>query len=125
MAHYAYLDEHNIVTQVIVGRDENDPLPDGVNSWEEYYGAKRCSYNTSGGEHLYGGTPFRKNFPGIGWVYSEELDGFYPPQPHPSWALNEDTCLWEAPIPYPGDENNFYNWDETTLSWVFMYTAGV
>ena len=122
MAHYAYLDENNVVTQVIVGRDEDD-LVDGVTDWEEYYGAKRCSYRTSGGQHPEGGNKaFRKNYPGIGWIYSEELDAFHPPQPYPSWILNPQTCLWEAPEPYPGDQQRFYDWDEPTLSWILTHT---
>ena len=124
MAHYAYLDENNVVTQIIVGRDEGEVV-DGISDWEEYYGAKRCSYNTHAGEHPDGGNKaFRKNYPGIGWIYSEELDGFHPPQPFPSWTLNPQTCLWDAPTPYPGDENNFYAWDEQSLSWVFVTSMG-
>ena len=115
MAHYAYLDENNIVTQVIVGRDEDDLVP-GVTDWEEYYGAKRCSFNTYGGEHRYGGTPFRKNYPGIGFSYDEDRDAFIPPQPFPSWTLNEDTCLWEAPVPYPED-GKMYQWSEEAGNW--------
>ena len=115
MAHYAYLDEKNIVTQVIVGRDEDDLVP-GVTDWEEYYGAKRCSFNTYGGEHRYGGTPFRKNYPGIGFSYDEDRDAFIPPQPFPSWALNEDSCLWEAPVPYPED-GKMYQWSEEAGNW--------
>ena len=115
MAHYAYLDENNIVTQVIVGRDEDD-LVEGVTSWEEYYGAKQCSYNTYGGKHLYGGTPFRKNYPGIGFKYDEERDAFIPPQPYASWTLNEDTCLWEAPVAMP-DDGKLYQWNEEAGAW--------
>lgn len=114
MAHYAYLDENNIVTQVIVGREEDD-LVEGVTDWEEYYGAKRCSYNTYGGEHRYGGTPFRKNYPGIGYSYDAERDAFIPPQPYASWTLNEQTCLWEPPIPCPDD--GIYTWNEDSQSW--------
>lgn len=114
MAHYAYLDENNIVTHVIVGRDEDD-LVEGVSDWEEYYGAKRCSYNTYGGEHHYGGTPFRKNYPGIGFKYDEERDAFIAPQPYASWTLDEQTCLWEPPIPYPDD--GIYTWNEDSQSW--------
>ena len=115
MAHYAYLDENNIVTQVIVGRDEDD-LVEGVTSWEEYYGAKQCSYNTYGGKHLHGGTPFRKNYPGIGYSYDPERDAFIPPQPFASWTLNEETCLWEAPIAMP-DDGKLYQWNEEAGAW--------
>ena len=117
MAHYAFLDENNIVTEVIVGKDE------GEVDWEQHYGAfrsqscKRTSYNTSGGVHRLGGTPFRKNYAGIGYTYDSERDAFIPPTPYASWLLNEDSCLWNAPVPYP-DDGNLYTWDEATLSWV-------
>lgn len=116
MAHYAYLDEDGIVTQVIVGKDEGE---DGVD-WEQYYGAVRTSYNTHGGQHATGGTPFRGNFAGIGFTFDPDLgpDGaFIPPPPYPSWVLDPDTALWDAPVPYPNDGNP-YRWDEDTLSWV-------
>ena len=116
MAHYAYVDGRNIVTQVVVGKNEDEPLPEGVSSWEEYYGAIRCSYNTYGGVHLDGGTLFRKNYPGIGFSYDADRDAFIPPQPYTSWVLNEDTCLWEAPVPYPED-GNMYAWDEEAGEW--------
>lgn len=116
MAHYAYLDENNIVTQVIVGRDENDLAP-GITSWEEYYGAKRCSYNTRGGEHPDGSdAAFRKNYPGVGWSYDADRDAFIPPQPYASWTLNEDSCLWEAPVVMP-DDGKLYAWDEEAGEW--------
>lgn len=83
MAHYAFLDEENIVTQVIVGKDENEPDNDGnIVDWEQYYGdfvgqvCKRTSYNTVANKHLLGGTPFRGNYGQIGWYYDSELDGF-------------------------------------------------
>lgn len=119
MAHYAFLDANNIVTEVIVGKHEGE---DGVD-WEQHYGkfrgqvCKRTSYNTSAGLHVNGGSPFRKNYAGNGYTYDETLDAFIPPQPFPSWTLNTDTCLWEPPTPYPsGDE--LYRWDEPTLSWI-------
>jgi hypothetical protein len=127
MGHYAYLDENNIVTQVIVGRDEND-LVDGVSDWEAYYGAKRCSYNTYGGAHRHGGTPFRKNYPAVGFKYDSERDAFIPPPPYASWVLNEETCLWEAPVPCPEEDNGLggnkgsYVWQENTLEWVFVFS---
>jgi hypothetical protein len=117
MAHYAYVDTRNIVTQVIVGKDENDPLPGGHNSWESYYGAIRCSYNTYGGVHIKGGTPFRKNYPGIGYTWDGVRDAFIPPKPYASWVLNEESCLWEAPTPMPEDGQDYY-WNEETISWV-------
>ena len=119
MAHYAFLDENNIVVEVITGKDEG---VDGVN-WEEYYGnfrgkvCKRTSYNTLGGVHSLGGTPYRKNYAGIGYTYDEIRDAFIPSKPYPSWLLNESTCLWESPVPYP-DDGNFYEWNEEAQSWI-------
>jgi hypothetical protein len=119
MAHYAFLDENNIVTEVIVGIDEGEQDTD----WEQHYGSfrgqtcKRTSYNTSGGVHSGGGTPFRKNYAGIGFAYDAARDAFIPPQPYPSWVLNDDTCLWDAPVPYPEDGER-YTWDEDQQQWV-------
>jgi len=119
MAHYAFLNKKNIVTEVIVGKDENE----GDYDWEVYYGSKRgqvckrTSYNTRGGEHILGGTPFRKNYAGLGYFYDEERDAFIPPKPFDSWVLNEDTCLWEAPVEMP-DDGEMYTWDEETTDWV-------
>ena len=78
---------------------------------------KRTSYNTRGGEHVNGGTPFRKNYAGIGYTYDEARDAFIPPKPFDSWLLDEDTCLWESPVPYPTD-GEMYTWDEETTNWV-------
>ena len=116
MAHYAYIDSRNIVTQVVAGKNEDEPLPEGVASWEEYYGAIRCSYNTHGGVHSGGGTPFRKNYPGIGYTWDPVRDAFIPPKPYDSWVLNEESCLWEVPVPYPEDEQDYF-WNEDTQSW--------
>ena len=77
---------------------------------------KQTSYNTHGGVHDNGGTPLRKNHAGIGYTYDEDRDAFIPKKPFNSWILNEDTCLWESPIPYPQD-NNRYNWNEQNQSW--------
>ena len=119
MAHYAYLNDNSIVTQVIVGKDEGQ---DGVD-WEAYYGAVRCSYNTHGGQHANGGAPWRFNYPGPGWTYSDASEwssqggAFIPPQPFPSWVLNPDTALWDAPAPRPSGDG-LWLWDEDTISWV-------
>jgi len=116
MAHYAFLDENNIVTEVIVGKEESNF------NWEQQYGmfrgqlCKRTSFNTIGGVHKLGGTPFRKNYAGIGYTYDETRDAFIAPKPFNSWILNEDTCLWNAPVAYPQDDNK-YKWNEQTLSW--------
>lgn len=119
MAHYAFLDENYIVTEVIVGKDESNY------DWEAHYGqfrgqlCKRTSYNTHGGVHNSGGTPYRKNYAGIGYSYDPQRDAFIPPKPFNSWVLNETTCLWDAPTPMPTD-GQMYRWDEDTTSWVVM-----
>jgi hypothetical protein len=77
---------------------------------------KQTSYNTHGGVHSSGGTPFRKNHAGIGFTYDETRDAFIEKKPFNSWILNEDTCLWDAPVAYPEDENK-YTWNESTLTW--------
>ena len=124
MAHYAYLDENNLVTAVIVGPEEGTE-PEGVTSWEDYFTAKgkgravRTSYNSLGGVHSQGGTPFRYNYAGIGFTYDPERDAFVPPKPFESWVLNEETCLWEAPLPYP-DDGGSYSWNEDLFAWEFV-----
>ena len=77
---------------------------------------KQTSYNTGGGVHKLGGTPFRKNHAGIGYNYDASKDAFIPPQPFDSWTLNEDTCIWDPPVAYP-DDDKFYTWNEGTTSW--------
>ena len=77
----------------------------------------RTSYNTAKNTHKLGGTPFRKNFAGIGFTYDETRDAFIPPQNYPSWTINEDTCIWEAPVAYPAD-GKVYEWNELDKSWV-------
>jgi hypothetical protein len=119
VAHYAYLDENSIVAQVIVGKDEGE----GGVDWEAYYGAKRTSYNTHGGVHSGDGAPFRYNYAGIGYTFSDAPEwsaqggAFIPPQPFPSWVLNPATALWDAPVPMP-DDGGLWVWDETTQSWI-------
>ena len=119
MAHYAELNHENIVIRVIPGWDETVKsgmeqvyLLETGNIW------KRTSYNTSGGQHPEG-KPFRKNYAGIGYTYDEQRDAFIPPQPFPSWVLNENTCLWDAPTPMP-DDGHLYNWDESTTGWIAL-----
>ena len=118
MAHYAFLNMQNIVTEVIVGKDETD----GPTNSEMHYGnfreqvCKRTSYNTRGGVHTNGGTPFRKNYAGIGYTYDESRDAFIPPKPFDSWVLDEQSCLWEAPVSMP-DDGEQYEWNEETTSW--------
>jgi hypothetical protein len=110
MSHFAKV-ENGIVTQVIVA--EQDVIDSGLfgTGWVQ------TSYNTAGGVHKNGGTPLRKNYAGIGFTYDSGRDAFIPPQPFTSWGLNESTCLWEAPTPYPTDDKR-YTWDEATTSWV-------
>ena len=118
MAHYAFLNMQNIVTEVIVGKDETD----GPTNWEMHYGnireqvCKRTSYNTRGGVHSEGGTPFRKNYAGIGYTYDFARDAFIPPKPFDSWTLDENSCLWEAPVAMP-DDGQQYSWNEEMGTW--------
>ena len=99
MAHYAFLDMANVVTEVIVGKDEGDTNT----NWELQYQdvrkqvCKRTSYNTNGGVHSGGGTPYRKNYAGIGYTYDYARNAFIPPKPNAEFILNETTCLWDAP----------------------------
>ena len=124
MAHYAFLNDNNIVTEVITGIDEDakDDLPSEFSSWEEFYAdfrgqtCKRTSYNTSGNAHSDSGTPFRGNYAGIGYTYDETNDVFYAPKPYDSWVLDETKWIWKAPVDYPSDGKE-YNWNEETTSW--------
>ena len=111
MSHFAKVVD-GIVTQVIVAEpDFFDTFVDSSpGEWVQ------TSYNTHGGQHPED-RPLRKNYAGIGYTYDRERDAFIPPQPFASWALNEDTCLWDAPMPYP-DDGKAYKWDEETTSWV-------
>jgi len=119
MAHFAKLDENNVVLEVNVVNN-NDLLQDGVESeakgiqflvdWSGgYTNWKQTSYNGN----------IRKNYAGIGYTYDAQRDAFIPPQPFPSWGLNESTCLWDAPTPMPNDGQRYY-WDEPTTSWVMI-----
>ena len=111
MSYFAKV-ENGIVTQVIV--IEQDVLNTG--HWGDPASWVQTSCDTYGGQHPEG-RPLRKNYAGIGFTYDEQRDAFIPPKPYPSWLLNEETCLWEAPIPYPTDDK-LYSWDESTTSWV-------
>jgi hypothetical protein len=112
MAHFAKVLDGK-VTQVIVAEQEFfDYFVDtSPGEWIQ------TSYNTRGGVHQQGGTPLRKNYAGIGYTYDSEKDAFIPPKPYDSWSLNEESCLWEAPVAYPTD-GKIYRWDEPTTSWV-------
>jgi len=122
MSHFAKLDEHGIVTFVIKGRQESD---DKEAEFTEQTGEvwRQTSYNTSGGVHYTDGEPsedqskaLRFNYAGIGFTYDENRDAFIPPQPFESWVLDEDTCLWVAPIAYPAEGDHV--WDEEAGDWV-------
>ena len=122
MAHYAFLNADGVVTEVITGINETE-LIEGLLP-ETWYGnfrgqvCKRTSYNTSGGVHNGGGTPFRKNYAGIGYTYDTARDAFIAPKPYASWVLDEATCWWGAPVARPATGE--WRWDETTLSWVAL-----
>ena len=120
MAHFAHIDENNIVTKVIVIEQEIIDTQDGT--WVQ------TSYNTYGGKHYDPDTgleddkpPLRKNYAGIGYTYDSDRDAFYAPQPYSSWTLNDDTCQWEAPVAYPTDDK-LYKWDEDNQQWI-VWTA--
>lgn len=123
MAHYALLDENNVVTQVITGVDEDVTQIDtdgtvvggSTEAWEAFYASqphhagltcKRTSYNGN----------FRKNYAGIGYTYDADRDAFIAPKPYASWVLDEDTCRWGAPVPYPTD-GAMYSWNEDEQAW--------
>ena len=120
MAHFARI-KNGIVDFVTVGRDDDENREDELahDGWTY----KRTSYNTRGGVHANGGTPFRKNYAGIGYSYDSERDAFIPQKPYASWVLNEDSCLWDAPVAMPedagtGEPPKRYSWDEDTVNWV-------
>jgi hypothetical protein len=112
MAHFAKVVD-GVVTQVIVAEPEffQTFVDSSPGEWIQ------TSYNTYGGEHKLGGTPLRKNYAGIGFTYDRVKDAFIPPKPFASWLLNEDTCLWNAPVAMP-DDGTIYDWDEATVNWV-------
>jgi hypothetical protein len=121
MAHFAKLGTGNIIERVeVVSNDIAQTEQDGIeflqNLYQDRSAWKQTSYNTIGGEHLTGGTPFRKNYAGIGFKYDQTKDAFIPPKPFVSWILNEDSCLWEAPVTYP-DDGERYTWNEATTTW--------
>ena len=136
MAHYAQLDDNSTVLTVVVIADSDTLDGDGNESevvgiafckslWGSDTNWKKTSYNTRENVHLAGGTPFRKNYAGIGFVYDSGRDAFYSPKPYPSYTLNETTCVWEAPTPNPAGDNpaegaQKYGWDESSLSWVVI-----
>ena len=119
MAHFAEIDESNTVLRVLV-------VPDAQEGRGQEYLAddlglggtwKKTSYNTQGGVHVNGGTPYRKNYAGVGYTFDAERDAFIAPKPYASWVLDEATCNWEAPTPMPTTEGKFYRWSEADLAW--------
>ena len=125
MAHYAFIKD-NLVTEVIVGKDETETAPEGFSDWEAYYltkrpdqdSCKRTSYNTISNTHRENGTAFRGNYAAIGYTYDEVNDVFYPPSPYNSWSLDSN-WVWQPPVAYP-DDGQGYTWDEDTVSWVLI-----
>lgn len=124
MAHYVTLDIYNRVTDIFVGKDENE----GDLDWEQHYSeitgkvVKRTSYNTRANVHVTGGIPYRKNYAARGYTYDYIRDAFIPPKPYPSWVLDEDTCHWIPPVPIPEDITK-YVWNEATTSFVLIENA--
>lgn len=119
MAHFAKV-ENGIVSQVIVAEQDfiNSGAVGDPSSWVQ------TSYNTHAGVHRNGGTPLRKNYAGIGFVYDAGRDAFYAPSPYPSWTLNEETCIWAAPVAQPEavmptetTTGTYYEWDESIINW--------
>lgn len=120
MAHFAKLDENNVVLEVNVvhnnelldenGQESEQKGIDFLINWSGgYTGWKQTSYNST----------FRKNYAGIGYIYDPQRDAFIPPKPFNSWTLNETTCLWDPPVPFPNDGNSYY-WDEVTQTWIIQ-----
>ena len=126
MAHFAKLNENNIVVFVTAGRNEDDGLEDELSARTgDVY--KQTSYNTYAGVHILGGTPFRKNYASLGYFYDLQRDAFIPPKPYASWVLNETTCLWNAPVAMPSDVGTseapkMYTWNEETIGWDLITT---
>lgn len=118
MAHFAEIDGNGVVLRVLVV--DNAQENDGQNFLANTLGLGgtwvKTSYNTIGGVHTAGGTPLRKNYAGVGYTYDSVRDAFIPPKPYASWTLNEDSCLWEAPVAMPTD-GALYTWNEETTSW--------
>jgi len=118
MAHFAKVDQGKVINVIVAEPEFFDTFVDSSpGEWIQ------TSYNTRGGIHYGqdgqpdGGVALRKNYAGIGFSYDQGRDAFIPPQPYASWTLNEDTCLWDSPVPRP-DDGNLYTWDESTTSWI-------
>ena len=118
MAHYALLNYQNIVTQVVTGKNEDETDYNMELVYQDMFKqvCKRTSYNTQGGVHSGGLTPFRKNYAGVGYTYDKTRDAFIPPKPFASWTIDENSCLWNAPVTYPNDGER-YEWNEEITNW--------
>ena len=128
MAHFVKLGKGNIVLQgIVVHNDVATSEQAGIDFINNLYGTrdvwKQTSYNTRGGKHRLDGTPFRKNYAGIGWRYDQTRDAFIQPKPHDSWIFNEETCLYDPPVEMPEltteekDNGKFYRWNEQMVNW--------
>ena len=126
MTHFAEIDALQRVIKVVVvdnadtqDKDGNEVESIGAEYLNDAFGGTwlKTSYNTLDNTHTLGGTPFRKNYAGIGHTYDATRDAFISPQPYPSWTLDEDICIWEAPVARP-DDGKAYSWDEDTTNWV-------
>jgi len=117
MAHWAEIDDDNIVTRVVVTSNNE---PDEGKSFVNSLGGRwlKTSYNTMNNQHVLGGIPLRGNFASIGYSYDENLDAFIPPKSFDSWIFSEETISWYAPIPEPEDDTKKYFWDEESVSWI-------
>jgi hypothetical protein len=119
MAHFAEIDENNIVTRVLVVDNDQEDRGQEFLATDLGLGGTwiKTSYNTIAGAHSNGGTPLRKNYAGIGYTYDSVRDAFYAPKPFASWTLDEETCTWNSPTPMPVEEGKFFTWNEETTSW--------
>jgi hypothetical protein len=120
MAHFAEIDNAGVVLRVLVVPNEEEDRGQAYLADDLGLGGiwKRTSYNTRANVHLEGGTPYRKNFAGIGYTYDSEMDAFIPPKLFPSWLFDEETCSWYPPEPMPIQEGTIFTWDESRLRWV-------
>ena len=115
---------HSVVNEVIKDSNGIEQESIGIQFLKSLHGQdtnwKQTSYNTHGGVHAFGETPFRKNYAGIGYQYDQTRDAFIPHKPFDSWVLNEETCLWESPVAIPTtelEENQYYSWNESIINW--------
>jgi hypothetical protein len=113
LAHWAHVKDGIVDNVIVIEKEVLD-----LGHWGDPAEWFQTSYNTSGGKHLLGGVPLRKNYAGLGFSYDAQRDAFIPPSPFPSWVLDEETCLWNAPTPMPVEEGKMFVWDEPTTSWV-------